>query len=77
MVSGAINGASGFKLPSSNLFTTNINININGTVFSCYDIDLTKTVKFRKFRKFRSFRRFLACTTSRLPLESENIRFFK
>ncbi len=47
IVSGAINGASGlnigFKLPIS--FTTNRNININGTTFSCYYIDLTKYVK--------------------------------
>ena len=33
----------GTKLPIS--FTTNRNININGTTFSCYDIDLTKYVK--------------------------------
>ncbi len=33
--------------------------------------------KFREFRKFRSFRRFLACTTRRRPLESENSHFFK
>ena len=60
IVSGAINGASGlnvgFKLPIS--FTTNRNININGTVFSCYDIDLTKYVKYitldgNNIRQFR------------------------
>ncbi len=39
-------------------FTTNRNININGTVFSCYDIDLTKYVRYitldgYNIRKFR------------------------
>jgi hypothetical protein len=62
IVSGAINGASGFnigyKLPIS--FTTNRNININGTTFSCYDIDLTKYVKSialdgYNIRQFRSW----------------------
>ncbi len=35
--------------------------------------------KLRKFqvRKFRSFRNFLACNTSRMPLESENSHFFR
>jgi hypothetical protein len=35
--------------------------------------------KIRKFRKFRSFRRFMACTTSRMPFESEKSfsHFFK
>ena len=48
VVTGSINGNNGlnigFKLPIS--FTTNRNINIDGTTFSCYDIDLTKYVKF-------------------------------
>ena len=34
----------GSKLPIS--FTTNRNVTIDGTVFSCYDIDLTKYVKY-------------------------------
>jgi hypothetical protein len=53
IVSGAKNGASGlnigFKLPIS--FTTNRNININGTTFSCYDIDLTKYVKSHRKKR--------------------------
>jgi hypothetical protein len=44
VVSGTINGDSGLniglKLPIS--FTTNKNININCTTFSCYDVELTK-----------------------------------
>jgi hypothetical protein len=47
VVTGTINSDSGlnigYKLPIS--FTTNRNININGTTFSSYDIDLTKYVK--------------------------------
>jgi hypothetical protein len=66
VVTGTINSDSGlnigYKPPNS--FTTNRNININGTTFSCYYIDLTKYVKsialdVYNIRKIR-FRSWLA-----------------
>ncbi len=43
----------------------------------CCAQDACLPCKLTKFRRFRRFRRFLACTTSRLPLESDNNHFLK
>jgi hypothetical protein len=48
VVTGTINTSNGLnvgsKAPIS--FTTNRNVVLNGTTFSCYDIDLTKYTKY-------------------------------
>ncbi len=44
VVTGTINTSTGLNIGSKSpiSFTTNRNVAINGTIFSCYDIDLTK-----------------------------------
>jgi hypothetical protein len=47
-ISGKLNNLNDYNIGSKSpiSFTTNRNININGTKFSCYDIDLTLYTKF-------------------------------
>jgi hypothetical protein len=48
IVDGTTNGVSGLNIGAKTpiVFTTNRNVNINGSTFSVYDIDITKYVKY-------------------------------